>query len=85
MLHYQHIWPRPREFAPKLDLSPPDQLLNAQTSWENVPLSQSSENLKLEAIHIYRSQLDNDWLKGLLLSCIRRNEPIAIPKNLYSQ
>ena len=85
LVHYEHIWPRPREFAPKLDLSPPDQLMNVDTSWEKVPLSPSSENLKLEAIHMYRSQLDNDWLKGLLLSSIRRNELIAIPKNLYTQ
>ncbi len=85
LVHFKHIWPRPREFAPKLDLSPPDQLLNAQTSWEKIALSQNVENLKSEAIHAYNSQLDNPWLSGLLLSAIRRNELFAIPKNLYAQ
>jgi LmbE family N-acetylglucosaminyl deacetylase len=85
LVHYKHVWPRPREFAPKLDLSPPDQLLNTHTSWEKIALSQNVENLKSEAIHAYNSQLDNPWLSGLLLSAVRRNELLAIPKNLYTQ
>jgi LmbE family N-acetylglucosaminyl deacetylase len=85
LVHFKLIWPRPRELAPNLDLSPPDQLLNSETSWEKVPLSQSIENLKSKAIDDYDSQLDNPWLHGLLLSSIRKNELLAIPKNLYTQ
>jgi N-acetylglucosamine malate deacetylase 1 len=80
LVHYKHIWPRPREFAPKLDLSPPDRLINVDTSWEKITLSQKVENLKSEAIRAYDSQLDNPWLNGLLLSSIRRNELLAAPK-----
>jgi len=85
LVHFKLIWPRPRELAPNLDLSPPEQLINADTTWEKVPLSQNIENIKSEAIHTYRSQLENEWLHGLLLSSIRKNELLAIPKNLYTQ
>jgi LmbE family N-acetylglucosaminyl deacetylase len=80
LVHYKLIWPRPRALAPRLDLTPPDRLLNANTSWEQVPLSQMDENLKLAAINTYKSQLDNPWLHGLLLSSIRCSELLAVPK-----
>jgi len=85
LVHFKLIWPRPRELAPNLDLSPPEQLINADTTWEKVPLSQNIENIKSQAIHTYRSQLENEWLHGLLLSSIRKNELLASPKNLYTQ
>ena len=85
LVHFKLIWPRPRELAPNLGLSPPERLINADTTWEKVPLSQNIENIKSEAIHTYRSQLENEWLHGLLLSSIRKNELLAIPKNLYTQ
>jgi LmbE family N-acetylglucosaminyl deacetylase len=81
LVHFKLIWPRPRELAPNLGLSPPERLINADTTWEKVPLSQNIENIKSEAIHTYRSQLENEWLHGLLLSSIRKNELLAIPKN----
>jgi LmbE family N-acetylglucosaminyl deacetylase len=85
LVHFKLIWPRPRELAPNLDLSPPERFINADTTWEKVPLSQNIENIKSEAIHTYRSQLENEWLHGLLLSSIRRNELLAVTKNLYTQ
>jgi N-acetylglucosamine malate deacetylase 1 len=85
LVHFKLVWPRPRELAPNLDLSPPEQLINADTTWEKVSLSQNIENIKSEAIHTYRSQLENEWLHGLLLSSIRKNELLAIPKNVYTQ
>jgi hypothetical protein len=48
-------------------------------------LSQNIENIKSQAIHAYRSQLENEWLHGLLMSSIRKNELLAIPKNAYTQ
>jgi len=81
LVHYKLIWPRPRALEPKLELTPPYQLLNKNTSWERVPLSQTNENLKSEAIHTYKSQLANSWLNGLLISSIRRNELLAVPQN----
>jgi LmbE family N-acetylglucosaminyl deacetylase len=81
LVHYKLIWPRPRALAPRLNLTPPNRLLNANTSWEKVPLSQTDENLKSAAINTYKSQLDNPWLHGLLLSSIRRSELLAVPKN----
>jgi LmbE family N-acetylglucosaminyl deacetylase len=85
LVHFRLIWPRPRDLAPNLDLSPPERLINADTTWEKVPLSQNIENIKSDAIHTYRSQLENEWLHGLLLSSIRKNELLASPKNLYTQ
>jgi LmbE family N-acetylglucosaminyl deacetylase len=85
LVHFKLIWPRPRELAPNLDLAPPDRLINADTTWEKVPLSQNIENIKSQAIHAYRSQLENEWLHGLLMSSIRKNELLAIPKNAYTQ
>jgi LmbE family N-acetylglucosaminyl deacetylase len=85
LVHFKLIWPRPRELAPNLDLSPPARLINEDTTWEKVPLSQNIENIKSEAIHTYRSQLENEWLHGLVLSSIRKNELLAIPKKLYTQ
>jgi len=85
LVHFKLIWPRPRELAPNLDLSPPARLINEDTTWEKVPLSQNIENIKSEAIHTYRSQLENEWLHGLVLASIRKNELLAIPKNLYTQ
>ena len=81
LVHFKLIWPRPRELAPNLDLSPPERLINADTTWEKVPLPQNIENIKSEAIHIYRSQLENEWLHGLLLSSIRKNELLVVPKS----
>jgi len=81
LVHYKLIWPRPRALEPNLELTPPYQLLNKNTSWERVPLSQTNENLKSEAIHTYKSQLENPWLNGLLISSIRRNELLAVPQN----
>jgi LmbE family N-acetylglucosaminyl deacetylase len=85
LVHFSYIWPRPREYAPNLDLTPPEQLVNGDNIWEKVPLSPTIENIKSEAVHTYRSQLENDWLHGLMLSSIRKNELLAIPKNLYTQ
>jgi len=84
LVHFKLIWPRPRELAPKLDLSPPEQLINADTTWEKVPLSQDIENIKSQAIHTYRSQLENEWLHGLLLSSIRRNELLTMPNKIHA-
>jgi N-acetylglucosamine malate deacetylase 1 len=84
LVHYKLIWPRPRALDPNLELTPPYRLLNKDTSWEQVPLSQTNENLKSEAIYTYKSQLDNPWLNGLLISSIRRNELLAVPQNTDS-
>ena len=46
LVHFKLIWPRPRELAPNLGLSPPERLINADTTWEKVPLSQNIENIK---------------------------------------
>jgi N-acetylglucosamine malate deacetylase 1 len=79
LVHFKLIWPRPRALAPKLDLTPPYRLLNTNTAWEKVPLSPTDENIKSAAINTYKSQLDNPWLHGLLLSSIRRSELLAAP------
>ena len=82
LVHYKLLYPRPRKFATDLYLSPPKSLLNSDKEWQRFPLPQDIEDLKKAAIFIYKSQLDDPWLNGLLLSSIRRNELLAVPKDL---
>lgn len=84
LVHYEILYPRPRKFDPNLNLLPPDKLITAD-QWQCFPLSQDIENLKMSAIFTYKSQLNDHWLKGLLLSYVRRNELLAIPKKLGAQ
>jgi LmbE family N-acetylglucosaminyl deacetylase len=85
LVHYELLYPRLREFDPKFYLLPPKHLLALDPEWQQFPLSQDTEDLKGEAILTYKSQLNDRWLKGLLLSSIRRNELLAVPKGLGAQ
>ena len=82
LVHYEILFPRPRKYDPNLYLLPPKRLINAADQWERVPLTQDTENLKSAAIFTYQSQLKDPWLKGLLLSSIRKDELLAVPQNL---
>ncbi len=79
LVHYELLWPRPREFAPDLYLTPPKSLVASDRQWQRFPLPQDIEDLKLAAIYTYQSQLKDSWLNGLLLSSVRRNELFALP------
>jgi N-acetylglucosamine malate deacetylase 1 len=85
LVHYRLIWPRPRGFEPDIHLSPPQNLVTPDVRWETFPLSLAEENVKSEAIRTYQSQNGNLYLKGLLLSSIRRNELLVVPLNMYTQ
>ncbi len=50
-----------------------------------VPTVLAQTAVKKAAIFTYKSQLDDPWLNGLLLSSIRRNELLAIPKTLNAR
>ena len=80
LVHYEVLYPRPREFNPELYILPPDKLLTTDY-WLSFPLSQNTENIKENAVFVYRSQLNDPWLKGLLLSYVRKNELFSLPKN----
>jgi len=54
------------------------------TSWETFPLSQTDENLKSAAVHVYKSQLENTG-ERLMLASIRKNELMVIPANIYGK
>lgn len=84
LVHYEVLFPRPREYNPNLYLLPPKRLLSVD-DWYQFSLSPAVEDLKKEAIFTYQSQLKNRWLNGILLSSIRRNELLAVPRNLYQQ
>jgi LmbE family N-acetylglucosaminyl deacetylase len=85
LVHYEILWPRPRQYAPDFHLLPPKKLMTPATNWETFPLSQADENIKSAAVHIYKSQLENTWLNGLMLSSIRKNELLVIPANIYGK
>lgn len=80
LVHYKLIWPQPRKFAPNLYLLPPENLTGPGNQWMEFTLTQGVEKQKEEAIFTYQSQLRNRWLHGLLLSSVRKNELLAIPK-----
>jgi LmbE family N-acetylglucosaminyl deacetylase len=80
LVHYQLIWPQPRKFAPDLHLLPPENLIGPGNQWMEFTLTPAVEKQKEAAIFTYQSQLHNRWLRGLLLSSIRNNELLAIPK-----
>lgn len=79
LVHFEIVYPRPREFNPNLYLMPPRHLLTFDRSWHRFDLSVDAENAKKSAIFAYRSQLNSAWLKGILLSSIRKNELFSSP------
>ncbi len=79
LVHFEIVYPRPRKFDPNLYLMPPRHLLTFDRSWHRFALSPDEENVKKAAIFAYRSQLNSPWLKGILLSSIRKNELFSLP------
>jgi N-acetylglucosamine malate deacetylase 1 len=79
LVHFAVLYPRPRKFDVSLYLLPPRSLVTVDRSWSQFPLSQAAEDTKQEAMFAYQSQLAEPWLKGLLLSSVRRNELFSTP------
>ncbi len=83
LVHFEILYPRPRKFDPNLYLMPPRHLLTFDRSWHRFNLPSDAEDAKQSAIFAYRSQLNSPWLKGILLSSVRKNElfsfPVALP------
>ncbi len=79
LVHFAVLYPRPRKFDVSLYLLPPRNLVTFDRSWSQFPLTQAVEDTKQEAIFAYQSQLAEPWLKGLLLSSVRRNELFSGP------
>ena len=71
MVHVDTVWPFPRSYFPQDSLTPPAFLQN-QISWVEFPISESDENLMLNAINCYKSQLNND--PSYLRSFVRTNQ-----------
>jgi N-acetylglucosamine malate deacetylase 1 len=80
LVHYELIYPRPREFAPADNLLPPKRLANVGTQWLRFNLSSSIESCKEKAVFTYQSQLHSPELDGLMHSFIRKNELFSISK-----
>ncbi len=85
LVHYELLYPRPRKFAPNLCLLPPKHLVPFGREWRCFLLPQDISDLKVAATFTYKSQLNDPWLHGLLLSSVRRNELFAVPKDLGRQ
>ena len=80
LVHYELIYPRPREFVPADNLLPPKRLTKVGTECLRFNLSASVENCKEKAIFTYQSQLHSPELDGLMHSFIRKNELFSVPK-----
>ncbi len=50
-------WPRPRGFHPKLEFSPPKNLIDADISWYGLSLTDEQIDKKDKAFYLYKSQL----------------------------
>lgn len=79
LVHYEVLYPRPRGLYTGLYITPPKRLVTADRDWQQFLLSQDIEDLKAQAALTYQSQLHDPWLRGLLLSFIRKNELLVIP------
>jgi LmbE family N-acetylglucosaminyl deacetylase len=79
LVHFEIVYPRPRKYDPNLYLMPPRHLLTFDRSWHRLALSQDAEGAKKNAIFAYHSQLKSAWLKGILLSSVRKNELFSSP------
>jgi len=84
LVHYKLFYPQRMKLAPSFFLLPPENLVKYDNEWQRVMLPQSIKDLKQTAIAIYVSQMKNIELRGLMLSSIRRNELLAIPKETQS-
>lgn len=71
LVHVNSLWPFPRSYFPQTYLLPPDTMSN-DSVWISVPLNDSHENLKLNAVNSYKSQMTHD--PTYLRSFVRKNE-----------
>lgn len=77
LVHYGFFYPRPKKLAPGSYWLPPRCLVKS-SDWQRVMLSGTAENLKKEAIFAYQSQLNDELLRGLLLSSVRKDEVFRV-------
>lgn len=71
LIHVSSAWPFPRGYFPQTYILPPS-FLSKHNNWTVFPLKDSDEQLKYNAINIYKSQLNND--PTYLRSYVRKNE-----------
>jgi N-acetylglucosamine malate deacetylase 1 len=74
LVHFKFLYPQPYRFAPYLYLAPPKNLVTENVEWLRFVLPQGLEDLKLKAIRMYGSQLNDPLLRQLINSSVRRNE-----------
>lgn len=76
-------FPRPLRSAPRDALRPPDALAHPPGwTWVEFPLSPQARADKLQALRLYRSQMETPYLRLLLPAFLRTNELFALPATL---
>ncbi len=65
-------WPSPRDYHPRLDLTPPKEFSKSETNWSVLPLGHEQLDKKYRAILCYKSQTQSSAF--YLLSFARKNE-----------
>ncbi len=68
-LIHEPSWPKPRKYAPELELAPPG---GSPASWNSFALTPEQTKKKAESLSRYESQLS--YSKNFLLSFARKNE-----------
>lgn len=79
LVHVNSLWPFPRSYFPQTSLLPPDSVSN-QSKWVSFPLNDSYENMKLNAVNSYKSQMTHD--PTYLRSFVRKNEIFSINQQI---
>jgi LmbE family N-acetylglucosaminyl deacetylase len=83
-LVHQRYFPQPKKIR-ATKLLPPRALLNENEKWQRFCLPNEARAVKKKALREYRSQLQNPFLRPLLLGLVRENElfsmriPIGVP------
>lgn len=72
LTHYNRF-PSPQRFSPEDYLMPPIKLLS-RGMWYKYPITSSTQDIKLEALLQYKTQLKNPFLRKMFYGSVRKNE-----------
>ena len=73
LVHYRYF-PQPVGLKMDANLTPPVKLVDFSYRWERFILTNNEEQIKLNALSIYKTQLRTPLLHDLLMSMVRKNE-----------
>ena len=73
LVHHKNF-PQPKLYRKNMYLLPPLDAVKFDNEWLRLILPENIENKKIEAVNSYKTQIRVPFLKGLIMSSIRKNE-----------